>query len=56
MPNLRKNQKGQGLVEYILIVFVMGILALTVIKNLGSTTRSGFTKAQTEMTKAFNGN
>jgi Flp pilus assembly pilin Flp len=52
MPNL-KNRKGQGLVEYILIVALMGILAIGAIKQLSSNTRSGFTKASTALSNEF---
>jgi Flp pilus assembly pilin Flp len=51
-----KNKKGQGLVEYILIVVLMGILAIGVLKTLGKTTRNGFTQASDKLSSAFDGN
>ena len=44
MPHL-KSEQGQGLIEYILVVVLMGIMALAVVKKLGQTTQQGFTKA-----------
>jgi len=42
-----KNQKGQGLVEYILVVALMGILAITAVQKLSTQTTKGFnTSAQ----------
>lgn len=56
MSNLiHKNRKGQGLVEYILIVFLIAIVCLGVVKKLGTSTEKGFTKAQTELQKEFGG-
>lgn len=44
MPNL-KNRKGQGLVEYILLVVVMGLLAIGGIRVLGKNTHNAFVQA-----------
>ena len=55
MPNLRKNNRGQGLVEYILIVVVMGLLAVTAINKLAKSTQEGFTNASSDLTKALKG-
>jgi Flp pilus assembly pilin Flp len=52
MPYL-KNKRGQGLVEYILVVALMGIMAIGVVKGLGSTTQSGFTKATNALSNQF---
>jgi len=48
MPHLKTN-RGQGLVEYILIVALMGILAIVAINKLSTQTQSGFTKASTKL-------
>ena len=58
MPILKRkmNRQGQGLVEYILIVFLMAIVCIGVVKDLSSTTQTGFTKAKTKMDAEFNGN
>ncbi len=45
------DRKGQGLVEYILIVALMGIVAIGAINALSSETQNGFSKA----TKRLNG-
>ena len=52
MSNL-KNQQGQGLVEYILIVALMGILAIAAINKLSTKTQSGFTTATTRLNTEF---
>jgi len=54
MQNLR-NKRGQGLVEYILVVVVMAILAITAVQRLGRTTTNGFTQASDGLDNAFNG-
>jgi Flp pilus assembly pilin Flp len=54
MQNLN-NKKGQGLVEYILVVVVMAILAIGVIQKLGTSTKDGFTKASSGLDQAFKG-
>jgi Flp pilus assembly pilin Flp len=55
MPNLiyQKAEKGQGLVEYILIVALMGILAITAINKLSTQTQNGFTKATNNLNQQF---
>jgi len=57
MQNLRdrKQEAGQGLVEYILVVVVMAILAIGVVQQLATTTKGGFTKASTNLQQAFQG-
>jgi hypothetical protein len=52
MQNL-KTKKGQGLVEYILVVFLMAILAIVAVRQLGQTTQTGFNKASTKLNSAF---
>ena len=49
--NRRTGRKGQGLVEYILIVFLMGIVSIAAIKQLSSSTKDGYTKATSELKK-----
>jgi len=55
MQNLKRkrNKNGQGLVEYILIVALMGIMAIAVVNTLGSKTRSGFTAATNKLDSEF---
>ncbi len=52
MSNL-KSSRGQGLVEYIILITLMGIMAITVIQNLGTSTREGFSNAATKLDKAL---
>jgi len=40
-----KNQKGQGLVEYILIVALIALLVLGAVKFFGKKTRKGYEEA-----------
>ena len=49
----RVNPKGQGLVEYILIVALMGILCITAINALSTKTKSGFTAATNKLGSEF---
>jgi Flp pilus assembly pilin Flp len=51
MPRL--NRKGQGLVEYILIVALMGILAIAAINKLSEKTQDGFGKATHRLNDEF---
>jgi len=48
-----KNRRGQGLVEYILVVFLMAIVCISVVKSLSSTTQDGFQKSTDKMKKEF---
>jgi len=48
MQNI-KNQKGQGLVEYILIVVVMALLAVGAIRALGKNIHNSFSAASTAL-------
>ena len=51
MPNLMrlKCQKGQGLVEYILVVALMGIFLIATVRALANRTKTAFTKAGNEI-------
>lgn len=50
MPRLR-NQKGQGLVEYILIVVVMALMAIGGIRVLGEKAHNAFVEASDTLGK-----
>jgi len=52
---LINGERGQGLVEYILLVVVMGILAIAVVQKLAGTTQKGFTQASDKLEQAFQG-
>jgi hypothetical protein len=44
-------RKGQGLVEYILVVFLMGVLGIVAIQRLSHSTQKGFTDASDRLDK-----
>jgi Flp pilus assembly pilin Flp len=50
MQNL-KNNRGQGLVEYILVVVVMALLAIGGIRVLGKNTHNAFVQASDTLNK-----
>ncbi len=52
MQNLKGN-KGQGLIEYILIVGLMGVLAIFAVNQLGETTKGGYEKATNTLSTEF---
>ena len=49
---IRKNNKGQGLVEYILIVGLIALLVYVAVQTLGTNVKSGFNKAADKVTDA----
>jgi pilus assembly protein Flp/PilA len=49
---LFQNQKGQGMVEYILIVGLIALMVFVAIKTLGTNIKTGFTNAATKVTDA----
>lgn len=51
--NRRIGRKGQGLVEYILILFLMGIGCLTAMHQLRGTTRTGIQQASSTLDEEF---
>jgi|GEM_PF-1820873 len=51
--NRRTGCQGQGLVEYILVVFLMAIVSITVVKKLSTSTQKGFTTASSKLDKEF---
>jgi Flp pilus assembly pilin Flp len=52
MPRLRQR-KGQGLVEYILIVALMGVLAIAAVNQLSDETQNGYDKATKSLRQEF---
>jgi Flp pilus assembly pilin Flp len=48
-----KSKKGQGLVEYILIVALMGILSIAAVNALSTKTQKGFTAATNKLGTEF---
>jgi len=51
--NAKTGTNGQGLVEYILIVALMGIVSIVAINKLSTQTQSGFTKATNQLQAQF---
>ena len=48
MSNL-KNKRGQGLVEYIILITLMGIALIAVVRSLKTKTHGKFNDAVTEI-------
>ena len=46
----RTAEKGQGLVEYALIIVLISIVAITIMTNLGTTITSVFSTANSALT------
>ncbi len=51
--NRQSDNKGQGLVEYILIVALMGILAIAAVNALSDKTQSGYNAATKKLGTEF---
>ncbi len=51
--NRKVGRKGQGLVEYILVVVLMGILAIGAITKMGDKTQQGFSKSTDALDTEF---
>ena len=50
---MTQNKRGQGLIEYILIVGLMGIVAIAAINALSDKTQSGFHAATKNLNTEF---
>lgn len=44
-----RNEKGQGLVEYALILVLIAIVVIAAVKSVGSTTSSTFSNINAQM-------
>lgn len=42
MIKIKKNQKGQGLIEYLIIVAIMGVATIGILRVMGQTLSSRF--------------
>ena len=49
LMNLLKDEDGQGMVEYGIIVALIAVVAIVAVKGLGTKTKDTFTKAGTAM-------
>jgi len=45
MPHI--NRKGQGLVEYIVLICLVAVALFTIVQRMGNTTKAKFTNANT---------
>jgi len=45
-----KTGKGQGLVEYALVIVLIAVVAVTIMTTLGTSVRSVFSRANTSLT------
>ncbi|MCK5534430.1 Flp family type IVb pilin [bacterium] len=52
MMNLRRNRKGQGLTEYVLLVLLIAIVVFGSIKVFGGKVKDGFEKASDKIEEA----
>ena len=43
--NIKKNQRGQGLIEYLILIALMGIATIGIIRTLNQTLKSRFANA-----------
>ena len=48
------NKRGQGLVEYVLVVVLMAIVAIGAIRLLSNSTQRGLTKSARALDQEFN--
>ncbi|GFO64877.1 Flp family type IVb pilin [Geomonas paludis] len=51
MKDALKSNRGQGLVEYALILVLIAIVVILAVRTLGTTTRNIFQNVNTELTK-----
>ena len=49
LSSLRRNEKGQGMAEYIIIVILVAIIVLVAIKLFGKSIFNQFSNAQQEI-------
>lgn len=53
MKKFLKNQKGQGVMEYMIITSLVGVLCLTAVKNFGSTIKNRIDDSKQKITKSI---
>ena len=52
MKNFLKNEAGQGMVEYGLIIALVAVVVIVAVKALGTGTSAAFNKINDELTPA----
>ena len=45
MKKNKRNQKGQGLIEYLILVAIMGVATIGIVRTLNQTVKSRFANA-----------
>jgi len=51
VTDFMKNEEGQGLVEYALILALVALVAIVAMKTLGGSVNDKFTEANTKLTQ-----
>jgi Flp pilus assembly pilin Flp len=51
MPKFKMNQKGQGMLEYIILTGLIGIFCLATFKSLGKSLKTRVKNINTKITK-----
>ena len=51
VTDFMKNEEGQGLVEYALILALIALVAIVAMKTLGGSVNDKFTEANTKLTQ-----
>lgn len=51
---LLKNQKGQGIMEYVIVTSLIGILCIGVVKSFGSTVKDKVEKMENNINRNIN--
>ncbi len=47
------TRKGQGLIEYVLVVLLIAVATIGVVRAMGNSTHDGFQKANSELDRVF---
>ncbi len=53
MKKILKNQKGQGVMEYMIITSLVGIICITAVKTLGSRVQKRLESASDKITESI---
>ena len=53
---LRKNQKGKGMAEYVLLILLVALLVSGVVHTVGGKIKIGFSKAADKIEEAHTAN
>lgn len=53
MKKILKNNKGQGVMEYMIITSLVGIICITAVKGLGSRVKTRLEDASSKITESI---